>query len=90
VPISTPAAATPYERLRGHLQGRVLLQLAVDGNGQVRQAAVARSSGDPVLDRHALQLVEGWRFAVPADHPDGVSGALPMRFDTGAGLARTP
>jgi protein TonB len=90
VPLSTPAIATPYERMRGHLEGSVLLLVTVDGHGRVRHAAIARSSGDPVLDAHALDLVKGWRFAVPADHPDGVSGELPMRFDTGAALARTP
>ena len=90
IPVSTPAAATPYARLRGHLDGSVLLQVAVDGNGRVRQASVAHSSGDPVLDAHALNVVDGWRFAVPASYPDGFSGELPMRFETDTQLARTP
>ena len=91
VPIRAPADPTPYAALRGHLDGRVVLRLAIDGAGRVREAAVTRSSGDAVLDAHALATVGGWRFAVPAGHPDGFSGELPMRFDTGsARLARAP
>jgi protein TonB len=90
VPVSMPAPDTRYDRLRGHLDGSVLLQVTVDGGGRVRAAAVARSSGDPVLDAHALEVVDGWRFAVPADRPDGFTGELPMRFDTGTRLTRAP
>lgn len=90
IPVSMPADGTPYDRLRGHLNGRVVLQLAVDGMGRVRHAAVARSSGDPILDTHALTVVYGWRFAVPPNYPAGFSSELPMRFDTEAQLARTP
>lgn len=90
VPLSTPADPAPYVALRGHLDGRVVLHLAIDGGGRVRNAVVSHSSGDPVLDAHALATVDRWRFAVPADHPDGFSGDLPMRFDSGARLARAP
>jgi protein TonB len=90
VPVSTPADPAPYVALRGHLDGRVVLHVAIDGAGHVRHAAVSQSSGDPVLDAHALATVGGWRFAVPPDHPDGFSGELPMRFDTGERLAHAP
>ncbi|KRF00534.1 hypothetical protein ASG87_12620 [Frateuria sp. Soil773] len=90
-PLSTPAdPQTPYADLRGHLDGRVVLRIAVDGAGRVRHAAVGSSSGDPVLDAHALATVGRWRFAVPADRPDGFSGDLPMRFDSGERLAHAP
>jgi protein TonB len=59
--------------------------LRVDGAGRVQGASVIASSGDPILDRHALRSVRGWRFAVPADHPDGLSGELPMRFSSQQG-----
>lgn len=89
-PLSMPADPARYADLRGHLDGRVVLHVAVGGDGRVRHAAVGRSSGDPVLDAHALATVGQWRFAVPADHPDGFSGDLPMRFDSGERLARAP
>ncbi|MHB1058587.1 MAG: energy transducer TonB family protein [Rhodanobacter sp.] len=83
VPLATPGdTSQPWYELRGHLDGRVLLHVAIDGSGQVRSAAVSQSSGDPILDAHALRSVRGWCFAVPADHPDGISGELPMRFSS--------
>ena len=81
VPLRTPAASTPYARLRGHLDGRVVLDVATDGSGRVTSAGIARSSGDAVLDAHALATVRGWRFAVPAGR-GGVQGQLPMRFES--------
>jgi protein TonB len=92
VPVAMPSRPVPYEAMRHHLRGRVLLQLRVDGQGRVVEAAVASSSGDAVLDSHALATVRDWRFAVPAGHPDGASGELPMRFTAGDGeqVAQAP
>ncbi len=81
VPLATPSdTSQPWDTLRGHLDGQVLLHVDVDGSGRVRAAHLAVSSGDPVLDEHALRSARSWRFAVPADYPDGFSGELPMRF----------
>jgi protein TonB len=82
VPLDTPPGPSSWAQLRGHLDGRVVLDVATDGSGRVTSAGVAQSSGDPVLDAHALATVRGWRFAVPAGAP-GVHGELPMRFDSG-------
>lgn len=92
VPLVMPAdTSQPWYELRGHLDGRVLLRVDIDGAGQVRSASVSQSSGDPVLDEHALRSVRGWRFAVPPDRPDGLSGELPMRFSSqGDRLAQLP
>jgi protein TonB len=83
-PIEMPPNRTPYVALRGHLDGRVVLGLAVGGDGRVSEAAINQSSGDPVLDAYALSTVRRWRFAVPPDRPAGLRGELPMRFNTGA------
>jgi len=83
VPVSMPAAPVSWSQMEGHLHGRVLLHVSIDGNGRVTDATLAASSGDAVLDARALATVRGWRFAVPADHPDGFSGDLPMRFTSG-------
>lgn len=82
VPVSMPSLSTRYAGLAGHLAGDVVLRLQVDGSGRVLDTAIARSSGDPVLDAHARALVAQWRFAVPPDHPQGLSGELPMHFGT--------
>jgi protein TonB len=83
VPLDMPANRdVAYDRLRGHLDGRVIMHISIDGTGRVTAASVAESSGDAVLDAHAVRSVRGWRFAVPPDHPDGLSGDLPMRFSS--------
>lgn len=76
----------PWDRLRGHLDGRVVAHVQVDGSGRVQAAWLVRSSGDPVLDDYALRSVRGWRFAVPAGAPGAFSGDLPMRFSSVATL----
>lgn len=80
VPLSTPADPMTWEKLRGHLDGTVLLRITVNGAGRVTAAQVMRSSGDGVLDAHALATASRWRFMVPASDPKGFSGELPMRF----------
>jgi len=79
-PIEMPPLDSSIFSRRVARAGLVVLRLSVDGQGHVTNAAVDQSSGDPQLDQEALQTVHGWRFAVPADHPDGLSGNLPMRF----------
>src|SRR6185312_5772385 len=66
-PVSMPLPPVSWSQMEGHLHGRVLLHVSIDGDGRVTDAALAASSGDPVLDAHALATVRGWRFAVPAD-----------------------
>jgi protein TonB len=82
VPVSMPSLSARYAGLAGHLAGDVVLHIQVDGTGRVLDARVVRSSGDAVLDAHARALVAQWRFAVPPDHPGGLSGELPMHFGT--------
>lgn len=92
VPLAMPGdTAQRWDELRGHLDGRVVVHVGIDGNGRVDTVGLVESSGDPVLDAHALRSVRGWRFAVPADHPDGISGDLPMRFSSqGERIAQLP
>jgi protein TonB len=83
VPLDIPPAPSSWAELRGHLDGRVVLTIATDGHGRVTTVAIARSSGDTVLDAYAVATVRHWRFAVPAGTA-GVQGELPMRFDSTA------
>ena len=83
-PIEMPAAPASFFSRRAAREGSVMLHLSVDGQGRVIHAAVDQSSGDPALDQEAVETVQRWRFAVPADHPEGISGNLPMRFAAGA------
>ncbi|WP_430392055.1 energy transducer TonB [Dyella sp. 20L07] len=82
-PVDMPSlAASPWTR-SALVDGRVVLHLSVDAAGRVIQAGVAQSSGDAGLDDRAIRTVQRWRFAVPADHLDGLRGQLVMRFDSG-------
>ena len=92
LPLTTPTdTSISWDKLRGHLDGRVVVHVAIDGSGRVTTSSLVESSGDPVLDEHALRSVRGWRFAVPGDHPAGLSGDLPMQFSTrGERIASVP
>jgi len=92
VPLATPSDdSLSWDELRGHLDGRVVLYIETNGEGRVSAASVIESSGDAVLDDHALRTVHGWRFRVPVDHPDGIRGKLPMLFSSrGDGIAHLP
>lgn len=84
-PLATPEdTSQSWDQLRGHLDGLVTVRVQVDAAGRVEDARVIDSSGDPILDRHALRSVQGWRFAVPPGHPHGFSAELPMRFSSQA------
>jgi len=80
VPVATPMSSLPAARTEQHTVGNLVLHLTLDGQGRVTAATVAQSSGDEVLDTNAMDIARQWRFAVPADHPQGISGDLPMRF----------
>lgn len=90
VPLSMPQLEDRYDAMRGHLQGSLVLSVSVDGSGSVRAVSVRRSSGDEVLDAYADRLVRGWRFAVPPDQPEGLTGDLPMHFGMDGASARLP
>ncbi len=47
----------PRAAVRQGLQGTVVLELVIDGDGHVREARIARSSGHGVLDEAALEAV---------------------------------
>lgn len=81
MPIDMPALPTSWLQRTAFVDGRVVLRLGIDGEGRVDQAAVAESSGNAALDERALRTVARWRFAVPSDHPEGLTGSLVMRFD---------
>ena len=90
-PIDMPSASAAWFAAPEAARGRVLLHLSVDGRGRVKRASVAESSGHAALDNRAVRTVLGWRFAVPEGHPDGLDGALVMRFGDDAGpVARLP
>lgn len=72
--------------LRGAgVEGKVLLYFLIDGTGRVRDARVARSSGQAELDAAALRVapVHSFSPALRQDHPTPVWIALPVIFPAG-------
>lgn len=67
------------------VEGKVLLYFLIDGQGQVREARVARSSGRAEFDEAALRVARVFAFspALRQDHPTPVWIALPVTFRLG-------
>jgi len=80
-PIDMPSLPPSWLQRTAFVDGRVVLTLGIDGQGYVDQAAVSESSGNAALDQRALRTVARWRFAVPSDQPNGLTGSVVMRFD---------
>ena len=64
-----------FARSRGH-EGRVLIRVAVLGNGDVGHVVVAQSSGHRSLDRAALAAVKRWRFRPALREGEAVAATL--------------
>jgi len=60
----------PPAALSAGIQGLVKLRVRVDDQGRVVEADVAQSSGHPLLDRAALDVIYEWQFT----SPDGARG----------------
>jgi protein TonB len=57
-----PPPEYPARARRRHLQGTVILEVAVSKDGLVAQLRIDESSGHKILDRAALNAVKGWLF----------------------------
>lgn len=60
---------------RSNNKVKVVVPVFVEADGQQTQAEVSESSGNPEIDKAALEMVAGWKF-VPGKR-DGI--AHPMR-----------
>lgn len=60
--IYTTKPSYPLEARKEGLEGKVILKVLVEKNGQTRKVELAKSSGHSVLDQEALRAVEKWRF----------------------------
>lgn len=60
--LNNPPPPYPKHSRRLGEQGRVVLAVEIDTNGEASQAMIIMSSGFPRLDRAALETVLKWRF----------------------------
>jgi len=81
-PLDHPDPAYPMAARRAHLQGDVVLRLAVDEAGRLTSVSVERGSGYRILDDAAIANVKLWRFepAVQGGRPIATVAELPVRF----------
>ena len=61
--ISAPRPEYPYEARSRHITGSGVCIVSVDvGSGNVTDASMAQSIGNPILDNSALSAFKRWRF----------------------------
>lgn len=77
-----PPPEYPALARRRHLEGTVVLEVSVTGNGRVRRLAVHESSGHRILDKAAERAVRKWLFE-PGRRgivPVAMEVLVPVRF----------
>ena len=81
-PVRTQAPVYPEALRRDKVSGMVSLKVAVDANGNVTEAAIAKSS-NALFDQPALDAVAQWKFkpAKKSGTAVAVSIMLPVRFN---------
>lgn len=87
-----PAPRYPSAALRQGVSGVVVLTLLVNPCGEVREAAIATSSGSRDLDRAALDGARRWRVTMPAEAPADTGARLrvPIKFDDADSASAAP
>lgn len=65
-PAFTPAPDYPADEMAAGHGGVVMVQLAMNPDGSVKSAAIAKSCGFPVLDASALAAAKTWRIPAAA------------------------
>jgi protein TonB len=77
-----PSPAYPGLARRRGYEGVVLLDVLVSAEGRVGELRVACSSGYSLLDRAAVEAVDGWRFEPGrrGDRPVSMRVRVPVRF----------
>ena len=68
----------PVEGLRGNLQGRVLVELGIDRNGELTGVKIIYAEADRVLQKAALRFIQNLRFDVTNSDFD-VNDPTPFR-----------
>jgi protein TonB len=81
--VREPVLNYPLLARRAREQGTVVLRITVDANGQLKQAAVHRSSGFERLDQAALRDIHSARFAPQTEDgkPIEWQALTPLAYD---------
>jgi len=60
--INSPRPEYPYEARSRHIMGSGVCVVSVDASGNVTDATMAQSIGNPILDNSAVSAFRRWRF----------------------------
>jgi len=83
IPLNTPHPKYPAKAKKEGREGKVLVQILVDLDGSVMQTRVAKSSGQPDLDKAATEGAKKFKFkpAMAGDPPVPVRVWVTMPID---------
>jgi protein TonB len=60
--INSPRPEYPYEARSRHIMGSGVCVVSVDASGNVTDATMVQSIGNPILDNSAVSAFRRWRF----------------------------
>lgn len=73
----------PQIAYENNIQGRVIVQFVVDKDGSITNVQVAKSGGDPSLDKEAVRVVKAmpkWRPGMQKGKPVRAKYTMPVNF----------
>lgn len=74
--LNNPAPVYPSAARRNNIQGKVLLSVVVNSDGNAAEVKISRSSGFDMLDEAALDAVKQWRFIPAKKHGHSVTASV--------------
>lgn len=83
LPVSKAQPVYPPALLKKGIGGKVLVACVVDDSGQVVSTSIKMSSGQPDLDKAAINAVGKWKFkpGIKAGKPSKATCIVPFNFE---------
>ena len=79
--VEQPAPEFPDGRMRGGQEGWVRLHFVVGPDGRAVDPVVVDSTGGPLFEQAALDVVSGWRFEAPGAGEENANNRVDIRFE---------
>jgi TonB family protein len=80
-----PAPAYPKDALAQHINGKVVLLIDIDAQGNPTNVVVDKSEPAGVFDQASIDAARKWKFqpAVKEGHPVAGRISVPVQFESG-------
>ncbi len=79
--IEQQAPAFPDGKMRGGQEGWVRMNFVIDEEGRVADPVIVDSSGGPLFEQAALDVVSTWRFEAPPAGEERANNTVNVRFE---------